>query len=591
MSAQGVLAGALSNGFKRVEEDGEEYLVHDVVAQKEGVYYYPDPQGGVMREFVPAEELIDASEETNEEPVLIKHPEAPEGTPKLTTNPRANYTEVGSWRDIGPTDDEEGVGGRVFIRLNEVGEHDGLLRKYLKQINQFGFGEVSTGYDIQEAVPETGRHNGREYDATQRGHRFDHLALLPEEQGDCSIEDGCGLGRANQDEQTFARVNHHIPGSDDARMQTPAGERAEVPDETDPFRWIGRQVASIFGWGQSDEGETMSAETDRSNASASVHEPDYSGETETEWSKPDFEDFKEPYNLSDDDSFGDLDSEMRSAIAEHFLVSMSGFPPDSFGDLKLPVVEPDGQLNLNGVESAMQMDSQVDGISDEQLSRVESILEDLLPEDRLNKMEDQEKIDELVQTYGLDRENVAHLAGEDCLDRIYSQFSEKSEPGNNMGDDNNGDEGGDEALTEEQREEITQIVEESAPSADEIADQIEFPSFDGEEVDIDEDEIVENAADKAAEKAEQARAHKQNVELIAESEELSHIDRERAERMNEDLAEELAEDLQSEDDDSSRANQAGRPSGDSFDPSEFASDDSELSDLSSGAPRLGEGDD
>ena len=195
MSASSIVANAMSGGFQRIEEDGTEYLVHDVVAQKEGVYYYPDPEGGVQKEFVSEEELHESAEDTDSEPLLVNHPETPGEGPKLTTNPRANYTEVGKWEvDQIPG----GVGGRVLLRLNEIGEHDGLVRKYINQVNQRGVGEVSTGYDIQSAESTTGRYNGQTYDAAQRGINLDHLAILPEAEGDCSVENGCGIGRANE---------------------------------------------------------------------------------------------------------------------------------------------------------------------------------------------------------------------------------------------------------------------------------------------------------------------------------------------------------------------------------------------------------
>lgn len=94
----------------------------------------------------------------------------------------------------------------------------------------------------------------------------------------------------------------------------------------------------------------------------SVHKPSYSGTTESDWSKPSLEDF---------------DTDDLSEIADHFIVSKNGFPPDSFGDLSLPVVEPDGTLNKNGVDSARKMAGKVDGLSGDDLDRVKSIISDL----------------------------------------------------------------------------------------------------------------------------------------------------------------------------------------------------------------------
>lgn len=97
----------------------------------------------------------------------------------------------------------------------------------------------------------------------------------------------------------------------------------------------------------------------------SVHEPDFSGSTDSSWSAPDMEDF---------------DTDDLSEIDDHFIVSKTGFPPDDFSDLALPVVEPGGSLNLSALQNAKARASQVGGLSGEDLSRAESIINRLAEE-------------------------------------------------------------------------------------------------------------------------------------------------------------------------------------------------------------------
>ncbi len=68
-----------------------------------------------------------------------------------------------------------------------------------------------------------------------------------------------------------------------------------------------------------------------------MHEPEFSGTTTEEWSEPQLEDF---------------DTDDPGEVADHFVLSASGFPPETFGDLKLPVVEPSGELNRNALQTA-----------------------------------------------------------------------------------------------------------------------------------------------------------------------------------------------------------------------------------------------
>ena len=99
-----------------------------------------------------------------------------------------------------------------------------------------------------------------------------------------------------------------------------------------------------------------------------AHYPDYDGTTTSEWDAPQETDF----------DTGDL-----GEIADHFVLSADGFPPENFTDLQLPVVEPGGDLNLNALRTAYSgghgVDS-VDGLSDDEEQRARGILQELADE-------------------------------------------------------------------------------------------------------------------------------------------------------------------------------------------------------------------
>jgi hypothetical protein len=108
-------------------------------------------------------------------------------------------------------------------------------------------------------------------------------------------------------------------------------------------------------------------------AEMSTHTPDFSGGADQEWNSPDLEDFA-------DTAWEDLSDDEQSSIADHFIVSKSGFPPETFGDLALPVVEPDGTLNLNALSNAKARAGQVSGLSGDTLDSVESMIDRLANE-------------------------------------------------------------------------------------------------------------------------------------------------------------------------------------------------------------------
>lgn len=100
-----------------------------------------------------------------------------------------------------------------------------------------------------------------------------------------------------------------------------------------------------------------------------VHTPEYDGTTEGDWDAPQEHDF---------------DTDDLSTIADHFVLSSSGLgDPDDFGDLKLPVVSPDGELNSHALQTAHSGGHSVetiDDIGDGTKSDAKDVLEDLADE-------------------------------------------------------------------------------------------------------------------------------------------------------------------------------------------------------------------
>lgn len=99
-----------------------------------------------------------------------------------------------------------------------------------------------------------------------------------------------------------------------------------------------------------------------------VHEPDYDDTTDEEWDRPQMENF-------DTDDLGE--------IADHFVLSESGFPPENFTDLDVPVVDPDGNLNRNALQTAKSGGHgipAVEGIDDDTAEKAEEIVTELANE-------------------------------------------------------------------------------------------------------------------------------------------------------------------------------------------------------------------
>jgi DNA-binding transcriptional ArsR family regulator len=164
--------------------EGREYFVVPVVMMREGVH-----SGSRGPLFHSIDELGKYVASWNGIPVMISHPK------KDGNFVSANSPEVLEESKVG------------FVFNSHVDEGDDRLRaeawlekarlksispKAFKKINKKEPMEVSVGV-FSDEIEEEGEYNGEAYTAIAINHRPDHLALLPDEIGACSLEDGCGV--------------------------------------------------------------------------------------------------------------------------------------------------------------------------------------------------------------------------------------------------------------------------------------------------------------------------------------------------------------------------------------------------------------
>ena len=174
------------NSLQRRQHDGREYAVAPATIIVAGV---------LNGELVPAEELSEFAERWNGRPVPLRHP----------TDAAGNYISANS-----PDVIENAVLGQIFnaqfaedrvkaemwLDVAKIEKLGGDALTALERLDAGEVIEVSTGY---YAYPEdgAGSFKGQHYSAIQRKLVPDHVALLPDEVGACSVADGCGAGRYN----------------------------------------------------------------------------------------------------------------------------------------------------------------------------------------------------------------------------------------------------------------------------------------------------------------------------------------------------------------------------------------------------------
>lgn len=164
--------------------EGVEHMVVPVIAAKEMV------MNGF---FYPAEEFSGWEETWNGVPLPISHPMA-NGMFVSAKSPHIQESlSIGWFFNVEFTPDKK-LKGEMWINTEKA---ERLNASYV--LDKFKSGElmeVSTGL-FSNVEMETGTYFGEPYQGIIRHIRPDHLALLPNEVGACSLEDGCGAMRSN----------------------------------------------------------------------------------------------------------------------------------------------------------------------------------------------------------------------------------------------------------------------------------------------------------------------------------------------------------------------------------------------------------
>lgn len=164
--------------------EGRPFIVAPMVMITEGVL---NGSNGPL--LYPQEELSKTPQVWNHKPVVVYHPK--EGT--------ACSPEVLSSRKIGVimnTKFEDGkLKAEAWLEKDRVNAVD---KRVMDAIENNTVLELSTGlFTDNEEV--TGKFGDKEYTAIARNYRPDHLAILPDLKGACSIEDGAGFLRLNME--------------------------------------------------------------------------------------------------------------------------------------------------------------------------------------------------------------------------------------------------------------------------------------------------------------------------------------------------------------------------------------------------------
>lgn len=179
------LLANLSGSVRRTTLNGREYLVAPLTLIVPGVL-----NGSKGPLYYPPEEIARNAEAWNGMPLVVYHPN------RNGVNVSARHPEIIESQGIGhvynATVSQDGkLKAEGWFDLKAAARVDNRVLKALEAGNKI---ELSTGLFTQnDSAPQGAVYNGKPYTFIARNYRPDHLAILPDQVGACSLQDGCGV--------------------------------------------------------------------------------------------------------------------------------------------------------------------------------------------------------------------------------------------------------------------------------------------------------------------------------------------------------------------------------------------------------------
>jgi len=213
--------------IRKEELDGVEYLVAPVVMVKEQV---------LNGELLPAEEIEKSAPGWNGRPVVVYHPEDKDGNEVIANDPKVipKY-EVGKVFNVEYDAKTTKLKGELWIDVSKAKRKNRDTKEALRMIQSSDQLEVSTGYIVNDRLSKKGTFDGVDYDGIQRDILPDHLALLPDEIGACSWDDGAGVrNNSNKFTSWLKRLVNNLSNKNSINTQV----MNALKEEYDDFDWV-----------------------------------------------------------------------------------------------------------------------------------------------------------------------------------------------------------------------------------------------------------------------------------------------------------------------------------------------------------------
>lgn len=175
---------------RRVTFNGRNYIVAPMTLLKQGVL-----KGNKGPLYYPNEEITKNYHAWNNMPIVVNHPEDANGNALSARSPAIlEQYQIGF---VFNTRFEGKLIAEGWFDIEKTKQVDPRIMAAIEAGKPM---ELSTGLFTQNQEQQ-GDYNGKEYVGVARNYVPDHLAILPDQPGACSIKDGCGLNINAENEE------------------------------------------------------------------------------------------------------------------------------------------------------------------------------------------------------------------------------------------------------------------------------------------------------------------------------------------------------------------------------------------------------
>jgi hypothetical protein len=181
--------------------EGKEYSVVPMVMMVEGVL-----NGSYGPLLYPTKEIAKTPEIWNHKPVVVNHPS---DNNSACTIDYLNSNKIGMIMNAHSEDGK--LKADAFIDMEKASAVDNRI---VQNIKNNIVTELSTGL-FTDLMGPAGTFNGKKYDYVAVNYRPDHLAVLPDNVGACSVNDGAGFLRLNSKKDNSAKYSIELEEIDD----------------------------------------------------------------------------------------------------------------------------------------------------------------------------------------------------------------------------------------------------------------------------------------------------------------------------------------------------------------------------------------